>query len=461
MSHDLSNLPRVDRVSRHESLDQVRSRLGERVVVELARAAIDEARHSVLAGEPVPEVAAVAARTLARANALVMSRARRVLNATGVMVHTNLGRAPLSDRAAREVTSTLRGACSIEIDLETGKRGSRGAFAEAALATLTEAEAGLVVNNCAAAVLLMLTALARGRCVIVSRGELVEIGGGFRVPEIMEASGCRLVEVGTTNKTRVEDYARALDANPDAVAILRVHQGNFRQIGFVHRPRPAELGALAKERGVMFLKDLGGGALVDFDPTGLVGEPTAASALHAGATVVTFSTDKVLGGPQGGAIVGTRAAVERMRRHPLARALRLGRLPMVALEATLSSYLEGRAFDEVPVLAMAFTPLDQVESRARVWALALEGVGVAAEVVRTKVEMGGGTLAGRDVPSAGVAIAPEGGAVDALAKRLRLGDPAVVARVEADRIVLDARTVAEGEDEALVRAVREAVHHEG
>jgi len=456
MSSDLSKLPRVDRVVAHSALEAARSRLGGRVVTDLARLAIAETRRVVQEGGDVATLDVVAGDVARRAQALLGRRSSRVLNATGVLLHTNLGRAPLAGRAAAAL-ATADGACSIELDLETGKRGGRGAFAETALATLTGAESALVVNNCAAAVLLMLASVARGRPVLVSRGELVEIGGGFRVPDVMAESGCELVEVGTTNKTRVADYANALDARPDAVAVLRVHQGNFRQIGFVERPTLSELGALARARGVLLLKDLGGGALIDLAPSGFVGEPTAPAAMAAGCDIVTFSTDKVLGGPQGGALIGSADLIGKLRRHPLARALRLGRLPMVALEETLSLYLEGRAQTDVPTLRMAFEPADAVEVRARSWASALIDLPAKIEIVPTRAEMGGGALAGRDVASWGISLGTEAFSVDELATRLRLGDPAVMGRALDGRLVLDARTIADEDSDALLRAVRAAL----
>lgn len=452
LHHALARMPKVDRLlgdARLAALPLQRSIVRRAVQLELER--LREAlRSDVAAGRPasVPDDATMAARVLARL-ARWSSAPQPVINATGVLLHTNLGRAPLSARAAAAVNRTMSGSCAIELDLETGKRGRRGAFVEDALCRLTGAEAALVVNNCAAAVLLVLSASARGREVIVSRGELIEIGGGFRVPEIMAESGAELVEVGTTNKTRAEDYARALDAHPSAAAILRVHQGNFRQIGFVERPPLAELGALARERGVALLKDLGGGALLELGATGFRGEPTVEACVASGCTAITFSGDKVMGGPQCGVIVGERGAIERARRHPLARALRVGRLPMVALEGTLESYLRGAAFEELPVLAQASAPIAAVEARAIAWRERLAALGLVGEVRPSEVEMGGGALAGRSIPSFALALA--GG--DALLAALRRGDPAVVARSADGAVLLDARTVLPGDEDALLAAV--------
>ncbi|NUP10155.1 MAG: L-seryl-tRNA(Sec) selenium transferase [Polyangiaceae bacterium] len=448
-------MPRVDRVVARPDLAEVRAAVGPKAFVELVRAGIDAARTALLSGERrgVPTEEEVATWVRERAGVLRAGRARRVINATGVMLHTNLGRAPLSERAAAAVAESMRGYSSIELDLGTGKRGKRAAFLEASLASLAGAEAAIVVNNCAAAVLLLLAAVARGRSVVVSRGELVEIGGGFRVPDVMVESGARLIEVGTTNKTRRADYERALDANPDCAAILRVHQGNFRQLGFVERPSLAELGDLARERGIPLLKDLGGGALVDLSSTGFVGEPIVASCVRDGCAAVTFSADKVLGGPQGGAIVGSSAIIERVRKHPLARALRLGRLAIVALEATLEAYLLERAWEEVPALAMSRTSVTELEARVDRWVERFAAVGISARRVATEAEMGGGTLAARTIPSVAVEISTDARDADTLARVLREGDPAVMGRVREGGVLLDARTVSAAEEEMLLARV--------
>ena len=445
----LESLPRVDRVVEQPSLDGPRRRLGAIALTDLVRAAIQRARAAVLAGHACPSIDDVASEVLAAAESSLGQAVRPVVNASGVVLHTNLGRAPLGARAVAALASTAGRYASLEVDLATGRRGARGAFAESALASLTGTEAALVVNNCAAALLLALTAVAFGKAVIVSRGELVEIGGGFRIPEVLARSGARLVEVGTTNKTRLSDYAAALDATADVAAILSVHCGNFRQTGFVERPSLAELGALARQRGVVLVEDLGGGALVDLASYGLPGEPVARD-VAAVSDLVCFSTDKALGGPQGGAIVGRKHLVEQARRDPLARALRLGRLPLVALEATLAAYLEGD-LDAIAALATVRAPLDRVEARAAAWANALSAHGIAAEVVALDGEMGGGTLAGVPLSSAGIAISTE--EPDAAAARLRKTSPPVLCRIHEGRLVFDARTVLADEDGALIDAI--------
>ena len=456
MSDGLQQLPKVDRVAAHPALDEARRALGAPAVTELVRDAIAEARAAVREGGEAPDAGAVAGRAAAMARARIGQRTRRVINATGVVLHTNLGRAPLAADAVDAVAETARGYASLEVDLASGRRGGRGAYAETALAALAGAEAALVVNNNAAAVLLALASIAAGRAVLVSRGELVEIGGGFRIPEVLARSGARMVEVGTTNKTRERDYAEALDATGDVAAILRVHPGNFRQTGFVERPELPAIVALARARSVAVIEDLGGGLLVDLGVPGLESEPLVRASIAAGADVVCFSTDKALGGPQGGAVVGRAALVEKLRRDPLARALRMGRLPLVALEATLAHLARGE-IDAVPALAALRTPAAAVTARAEEWARALSGRGVACEVVALDAVAGGGAFAEERVPSAGVALAGE---ADPWIERLRRGEPPVIARIDADRAVLDARTVLAGEDALLVEAVVRAREEE-
>jgi L-seryl-tRNA(Ser) seleniumtransferase len=447
-------LPRVDHVVGHPSLDDACKQLGQRAVTRLAREMIDAARQSLRESAAAPSVDDIASQVAARALHLIRSRAQRVINATGVVLHTNLGRAPLGGRVIDALAKSAGGYTSIEIDLETGKRGRRGAFAEDALQDLTGAEAALVVNNNAAAVLLMLGTLAAGRSVIVSRGELVEIGGGFRVPDVMARSGARLVEVGTTNKTRISDYARAVDESPDAIAILRVHQGNFRQVGFVERPDHEELARLAHDKRILLLEDLGGGALIDLEPLGLSHEPTVKDSITKGSDIVCFSTDKVLGGPQGGAIVGKRDLVERCRRDPLARALRLGRLPLVALEATLACYLEGD-LDEIPALAALRAPSSAIRERAERIRDDLERRGIAATILQLHSAVGGGACAEEPLESWGIVMnSPR---PDHLAYCLRTGTVPVLARVQDGRVLFDVRTILPSEDRGLVVAIDDAL----
>ena len=448
----LRALPRVDRVVAHPALDQAKTALGTAAVTDLAREAVAAARDAVRAGSPCATLDEVAQRARQLSVTWAAQRTRRVINATGVVLHTNLGRAPLAADAAEALSHTARGYVSLELDLASGKRGGRAGYAERALASLTGAEAALVVNNNAAAVLLALAAIAGGRGVLVSRGELVEIGGGFRIPEVLARSGARMIEVGTTNKTRDADYLQALETGPDVAAILRVHPGNFRQVGFVERPSLDALVTLAHARNVVVIEDLGGGLLVDLGVAQLEGEPLVSASIAAGVDLVCFSTDKALGGPQGGAAVGRAALVEKLRRDALARALRMGRLPLIALEATVTHLLRGE-IDAIPALAAMRLPLSSVKGRADRWAAELAHRGVPCDIIDIDALAGGGAFAEESFASAGVALA---GSPERMLARLRGGEPAVVARVVGDRVVLDARTVLPDEDEALLGAIARA-----
>ena len=449
-----SSLPKVDHLVEADGLAPLRKRLGDRALTNLIRDTLRAIRNEAVETASVPDRDAIEERIRKAGDAVLGRRARRVINASGVVLHTNLGRAPLSAAAVQALADTAGGYTSVEIDLTTGRRGPRGAFMETALAELAGAEAALVVNNCAAAVLLALTAAARGRGVVVSRGEQVEIGGSFRVPEVLERSGARMIEVGTTNRTRVGDYERAIDDNDDVAVLLRVHRSNFRQVGFVEEPTIAELAELANRRGVLLVHDLGGGALVDPSVIGLVGEPVVEACVADGAHLVCFSCDKLLGGPQGGAIVGSAELVGKVRRDPLARALRLGRLPLVALEATLQSYLASD-LTAIPVQAAMRRPVAELRERVAGWQRALQERGVASELVELGAQIGGGTLAEIPLSSWGLAITTA--APDELARRLRLGDPAVLPRIQDDRLLVDGRTVLVGEEEGLVEALAVAV----
>jgi L-seryl-tRNA(Ser) seleniumtransferase len=377
---------------------------------------------------------------------------KRVLNATGVIVHTNLGRAPLADAAAEAVGEAARGYSNLEYDLEAGTRGSRQAHAEGILRELTGAEAALVVNNCAAAVLLAAAALAEGRELVVSRGQLVEIGGSFRVPDVVAQSGARLVEVGTTNRTRLADYERAIGAETGAV--LRAHQSNFRTVGFVEEVAIEDL----CELGVPVIDDLGSGALAERVPE-LADEPPVRRSVEAGCAVVCFSGDKLLGGPQAGVMVGRDDAIDRCRSHPLARALRIDKLSLAALTATLRLYLDPAvALREVPVLRMLTAPESELQTRAERMRATIAAAGVEARVIRASAKVGGGALPLLELDGPVCAVDPAPLALDELAARLRAGEPPVIARAREGWLLLDPRTL---DDEgaglaaaALVRVVR-------
>ena len=424
----LRDLPSVDMLLRDERLADEPHELA----LAAARRVLDEAREEIRAGtDPEPLVDRVVAElALARRPSL-----RRVLNATGVLVHTNLGRAPLADAALARVAEVGAGYSNLEYDLAAGERGSRQDHLAELLSRLTGAEAALVVNNNAAAVLLALAALAQGREVVVSRGELIEIGDGFRIPDVLARSGARLVEVGTTNRTRAGDYERAI--GPDTAVLLRVHQSNFRVVGFSEQPRLEELAALARSRDVPLVDDLGSGALARFGD-----EPTPAESLRAGADLVCFSGDKLLGGPQAGVVVGRRDLVERLRRHPLQRALRADKLTLAALEGTLLLGLDPATRDEVPVLRMLHEPVATVRARAERLAQLVGG-----EVEETVARVGGGALPLTELQSAACAIE------ESLAEPLRRGDPPVVALVRDGRTLLDCRTLTDAEVDEVAAAI--------
>ncbi len=438
-------LPSVERLLQRLEAAGALGHHPRRLVVACAREAVDRARRRLVEGRGAAEEISLDA-LLADTEALLLERSApslaRAINATGIVVHTNLGRAPLSE-AARRAVAEAAGYAVLEIDHATGVRGSRQAHVASLLRELTGAEAAIAVNNNAAAVFLALTALARGRDVIVSRGELVEIGGSFRMPDVMAAGGCRLVEVGTTNKTYLADYEAAL--SPETALLVKVHRSNFSMRGFVHEVALPDLAALGRRAGVPVLYDMGSGAFVDLRTRGLPAEPTVQEAVASGVDTVTFSGDKLLGGPQAGLLVGREGAIARIRAHPLARALRIDKLDLAALEATLRTYRDpDRAWIEIPVLWMLGRSRETLEPAARDLADQLAPVlGDAAhvEVCPTISEMGGGALPGVELPSWAVAVRPAGSPVEIWDRRLRRHRPPVFARIVDDRLILDLRTV--------------------
>ncbi|MCL4821184.1 MAG: L-seryl-tRNA(Sec) selenium transferase [Vicinamibacteria bacterium] len=452
MSDPRRALPSVDRLLARPALAALATTHGRPAVVGAVRDWLEAARAALAAGRAVePEsVEAEVAQALARRAAPSLVR---VINATGVVVHTNLGRAPLPAAAAERVALAAAGYTNLEFDLASGARGQRETHSEARLARLLGVEAAATVNNCAAAVMLALDTLACGREVIVSRGELVEIGGSFRIPDVMTRSGARLVEVGTTNRTRLDDYRRAL--TPQTAAILKVHPSNFRVSGFTESVEPGDLAALAREAGVPLLEDQGSG-LLHPAAGALSGEPCVARSLAAGVDVVMMSGDKLLGGPQAGLIVGAVRFVAPMRKNPLYRALRLDKLRIAALDAVLDLHERGR-LDEVPVRRMLDEPAAAGEARARAFADALRGArpGLAVEVRPAASAVGGGAAPDVEVP--GVALHLRLADPGAVAARLRAGAPPVVARVADDALWLDLRTVRPGEEDELRDAVLAAL----
>jgi L-seryl-tRNA(Ser) seleniumtransferase len=391
------------------------------------------------------------ADALARVAAGERPSLRRVLNATGVIVHTNLGRAPLPPAALDAIAEAAAGYSTLEYDTGTGARGSRHVHVEGLLRELTGAEAAIAVNNCASAVLLAAAALAGGRELVVSRGQLVEIGGSFRIPDVVAQSGARLVEVGTTNRTRIADYERAL--GPDTGAVMRAHQSNFRTVGFVQEVEIEALCEAAARAGVPVIDDVGSGALAERLPE-LADEPPVRRSVAAGCALTCFSGDKLLGGPQAGLIVGTAGAVERCRSHPLARAVRIDKLSLAALEATLRLYLDpARALREVPVLRMLAAAEDELRTRAEAMRSVLLEAGVEATVLTASAKVGGGSLPLLELEGPVCAVDPGSVGADELARRLRDADPPVVARAREGWLLLDPRTL----DDAEARAAAESV----
>src|SRR5579864_3306588 len=421
---ELRDLPSVDELARDAD---------DPLAVDAARAVLARAREEIQAGIDPGDLVG---RLRAELGAVRAPSLRRVINATGVIVHTNLGRAPLAAEALARVLEAARGYSNLELDLEDGERGSRQDHLAGLVRRLTGAEAALVVNNNAAAVLLALAALAEGREVVVSRGELLEIGDGFRIPDVLARSGATLVEVGTTNRTRAADYEAAI--GPATAAILRVHQSNFRVVGFTEQPSLHDLAAVARRHGVALFDDLGSGSLVPLED-----EPLVTESLAAGVDLVTFSGDKLLGGPQAGIVLGRAELVAQLRRHPLQRALRPDKLTLAALEGTLLLYAEPeRALAEVPALRALSEPLERVRERAeRLAAL------VGGEVVETTARAGGGALPLHKLPSAACAVELE------LAAALRGAEPPVIGLVRDEQTLLDCRTIADGEVELVAAAV--------
>jgi len=379
---------------------------------------------------------------------------RHVINATGVVLHTNLGRAPLSDAARRAITDDSAGYCNLEYDLVSGRRGLRGARVDDLLADLTGAEAGLVVNNCAAATLLVLTVLAREGETIISRGELVEIGGDFRVPDVMAQSGTRMIEVGTTNRTRLSDYRKAISENTRL--IMRVHPSNYRIIGFTTTPALRELASLAHDADLAFYEDAGSGALLDFSEYGVEGEPMIQESIKAGADIVSFSGDKLLGGPQTGLLVGRSEIIERMRSHPLYRALRADKLRLAALEATLDSYARGASVTEVPSHRLIARSAIEIKERAESMIKRLRNQApesVSLSTVAGESAAGGGSGPTSRLPTVLVSIAHRELTPNQVEAALRRAETPVIARIVEDRVLLDLRTVAEGEEQLIERAI--------
>ena len=446
-------LPSVDKLLQQPAIADLVERYSRPPVVEIVRRELAAARARIAAGEPAPTVAQLVAAVVVGGDVLWRPSLYPVINATGVVLHTNLGRAPLSRAALAAIREVGRGYSNLEYDLKKGHRGSRYVHAEQLLCHLTGAEAALVVNNNAGAVMLALTVLAGGGEVIISRGQLIEIGGGFRIPEVMQQSGCTLVEVGTTNRTYLRDYEAAI--TPQVRVLMRAHRSNFALTGFVEEPTVADLVALARERNLRVIDDLGSGTLVDTAQFGLAHEPTVPESVAAGADVVSFSGDKLLGGPQAGVLLGSADVIAELRRCPMTRALRVDKTTLAALQATLLSYLRDRAIAEVPIWQMIAAEVRELEARAEGWAQMLAVEGIRAQVVSGESTVGGGSLPGQTLPTRLCAVAVD--SPDRLARLLRAGDPPVIGRIEDDRLLLDPRTVLPDQDRSLLDALRQAL----
>jgi L-seryl-tRNA(Ser) seleniumtransferase len=451
MSDPRRGLPSVSTLIESDALRPLFGRAPRALVVGAVRAVIDAARR---APESAPrgeqEWAAAVGHELEHA---ARPSLRPVLNATGVVLHTNLGRAPLAEPALIAIHRVAAGYANLEYDVARGDRGSRYSHCVALLRELTGAEDAIVVNNCAAALVLALNTLAEGRGVVISRGELIEIGGSFRIPEIMAKSGARLLEVGTTNRTHADDYRRAI--GPACGAVIKVHRSNFAVEGFVAEVSADELATIAREYDLPLIHDLGSGLLISLSDYGLAGEPTVRDAVRSGATLVTMSGDKLLGGPQAGLILGHAPAIAAIRANPLVRSYRVDKLTLAGLEATLALYREPRrALNEIPVLAMLTMPRESVRVRATRLCDVLASTGVPVSVVDTDASVGGGAFPTARIPSAAVAL---GGPAERIERELRAGEPPVVARVADDHVLLDPRTIPQTDDAALGRAATEAI----
>ena len=467
---DARFIPSIEQLRQRAPVRALEARYGRAATVEALREEAAALRQRLASGEPGPEAGVSIVDTEQAADQIERGLEHRlrqaferplrpVINATGVIVHTNLGRAPLAASAARRVAEIAEGYSNLEYDLDEGRRSARDVHAEALLSRLTGAEAAVVVNNNAAAVLIMLSALATGREVIISRGELVEIGGGFRIPDVMRQSGALLREVGTTNKTRAADYAAAIGER--SALILRVHPSNFRIEGFTERPELEELVTLGRRFKVPVAEDLGSGNLMDWG-SGVGGwgsgvdEPVVRSSVDTGADVVCFSGDKLLGGPQAGIIVGRRDILGRIRTHRLMRALRVDKMTYAALEATLLEYARGRAHQTVPVASMIALSAAQIEDRARTVAEGLRAsTRVQVEIIDGVSTIGGGSAPGSEIPTRLLSVSVGTERPDALEARLRHSDPPIIGRIEHDRLLLDLRTVLPKQDQALTDALLE------
>jgi len=451
VASDFRKIPSVDKVLADERLKPLADTYPHDWLVKLIRRCLERERTAVTAGKKASPPSAVAEAVYNQVKAMEVPSLRPVINASGVILHTNLGRAPLSREATEAMSTVARGYSNLEFELDSGTRGSRQVHVESLLCELTGAEAALAVNNNASAVLLGLTALARRKEVIVSRGQAVEIGGGFRIPDVMRQSGAKLVEVGTTNCTYISDYEQAI--SPRTVALMRVHSSNFQVVGFTSEVALEDLLALAERHGLPVLDDQGSGCFLDTAAFGLAPEPMVPQSVALGAGLVFFSGDKLVGGPQAGIIVGRKQLMDKLRKHPLARAVRIDKIRLAGLAATLLHYLKGEAVTKIPVWRMIAAPLKDIEERAKAWNRALGGM---ARVIDGETMVGGGSLPGGTLPTKLVAIGggKERNLALRAARKLRAQETPVVGRIDNDILLLDPRSVLPEEDKMIVKALR-------
>ena len=455
MNSEFRRLPSVDRLISEERIKQLEGIYPQELLVNLVRQHLERDRLSIAAGNPCPSIDEIVESICAQLRELGNPSLRPVINATGVILHTNLGRAPLSQEAAAAMDTVARGYSNLELNLDSGTRGSRQTHIEQILCQLTGAEAALVVNNNASAVLLGLTALAKRKEVIVSRGQAVEIGDSFRIPDVMRQSGAKLIEVGTTNCTYISDYEQAI--NPRTAALMRVHSSNFQVVGFTHSVTLEELVALGQQYDLPILDDLGSGCFLDTATFGLAPEPMVQQSVAIGAGLVFFSGDKLVGGPQAGIIVGKKQLIDKLKKHPLARAVRIDKIRLAGLAATLVHYLKGEAVKKIPVWSMLSAPLEEIDRRARMWAEALGGL---AQVIEGESMIGGGSLPGSTLPTRLVAIGGGGkrksqSTAQTLARKLRRNEKCpIIGRISDDVLLLDPRSVLPEEDRIVLPVLR-------
>jgi len=443
-------IPSVDRVIADKKMDPIKNLLPYDIVVEVVRGYLDNLRSSIAGGTSCPSISQIIDSIYVEAITLTKSSLSSVINASGVILHTNLGRAPLSQEAISAMDDVAKGYANLEYGLSAGKRDSRQTHIENLLCRLTGAEAAHVVNNNASAVLLALSAFAKRKEVIVSRGQSVEIGGKFRIPDVMQQSGAKLKEVGTTNRTYISDYEEAI--GDKTAALLRVHRSNFMTVGFTHDAKLTEMGETAKSCNILLIDDLGSGCLLNTSKFGLISEPTVQESISAGADIVCFSGDKLLGGPQAGIIIGKKNLLEKLKNHPLSRAIRIDKLRLAGLIATLIAYIKGEAISKIPVWQMISTPITLLEKRANSWAKAF---GAVAKVIDGFSTVGAGSIPGSTLPTKLVAIKPASKQnLLEIVRILRSQRPYVIGRIEKNTLLLDPRTTLPSQDAYLIKAIQ-------